>query len=106
MLQQITDTLKNDPFDVHDVSHGAELQQPHYSRTIGQNDINENQMRKMRLNDYDPRRQHQGEYKPVPFITHDTKFVFLFFPQIQIKADLYRPRAIITTVSNVMSLIA
>lgn len=60
VLQQITDTLKHDPID-NDVSHGAELQQPHYSRTIGQNDINENQMRKMRLNDYDPRRQHQGK---------------------------------------------
>lgn len=51
VLQQITDTMKVDPNEVAAYSQPAELHQPHYSRELGPNDMNEHQLRKMKLND-------------------------------------------------------
>lgn len=52
VLQQITDTLKND-FDVDD-GQPAELQQPQYSRPLGPDDMTEAQLRKLNLIDWVP----------------------------------------------------
>lgn len=56
VLQQITDTMKMDPNESVALNKPAELHQPHYSRPLGQNDMNEHQMRKMKLN--------EGAYRP------------------------------------------
>lgn len=48
VLQQITDTMKMDP---QEYKKPAELHQPHYSRPLGPNDMNEHQLRKLKLND-------------------------------------------------------
>lgn len=50
VLQKITDTYNDDPYQ-NGSDQPAELQQPHYSRPLGPNDMNEGQFRKMRLND-------------------------------------------------------
>lgn len=50
MLQQITDTMKDDPNESVALSKPAELHQPQYSRPLGPNDMNEHQLRKMKLN--------------------------------------------------------
>lgn len=57
VLQKITDTYNNDPYDI-DTVQAAELQQPHYSRPLGPNDMNENQLRKLRLNDRNQGKMH------------------------------------------------
>lgn len=51
VLQQITDTMKLDPKEKVALSQPAELHQPHYSRPLGPNDMNEHQLRKIQLND-------------------------------------------------------
>lgn len=51
VLQKITDTEKANPID--DSNQVAELQQPHYSRPLGPADMNENQLRKLNLNEHD-----------------------------------------------------
>lgn len=51
VLQQITDTMKSDPTESVALNKPAELHQPHYSRPLGPNDMNEHQLRKMKLND-------------------------------------------------------
>lgn len=51
VLQQITDTIKNDPNETVALSQPAEFHQPQYSRPLGPNDMNEHQLRKMKLND-------------------------------------------------------
>lgn len=51
VLQQITDTMKMDPNESIALKKPAELHQPHYARPLGQNDMNEQQMRKMKLNE-------------------------------------------------------
>lgn len=51
VLQQITDTMKMDPDESVALKKPAELHQPHFSRPLGQNDMNEHQMRKMKLNE-------------------------------------------------------
>ncbi|XP_055302930.1 uncharacterized protein LOC129568711 [Sitodiplosis mosellana] len=48
VLQQITDTMKVDP---NETAAPAELHQPHYSRPLGAQDMNEHQLRKMKLNE-------------------------------------------------------
>lgn len=45
-----------DPNEKAALSKPAELHQPHYSRPLGPNDMNEHQLRKMKLND-----QNQGK---------------------------------------------
>lgn len=51
VLQQITDTMKVDPDESVALSKPAELHQPQYSRPLGPNDMNEHQLRKMKLGD-------------------------------------------------------
>lgn len=51
VLQQITDTMKMNPNETAAFAQPAELHQPHYSRELGPNDMNEHQLRKLKLND-------------------------------------------------------
>lgn len=51
VLQQITDTMKMDPNETTALQQPAELHQPHYSRPLGPQDMNEHQLRKMKLNE-------------------------------------------------------
>lgn len=51
VLQQITDTMNMDPDESVALKKPAELHQPQYSRPLGPNDMNEHQLRKMKLNE-------------------------------------------------------
>ncbi|XP_031619249.1 uncharacterized protein LOC116338259 [Contarinia nasturtii] len=64
VLQQITDTMKMDPNESAALNKPAELHQPHYSRPLGPNDMNEHQLRKMKLNDDTPKNQpYEARFK-------------------------------------------
>lgn len=43
--------MKTNPDEPTAVKKPAELHQPHYSRPLGPNDMNEHQLRKLKLND-------------------------------------------------------
>lgn len=60
VLQQITDTMKIDPAELCALHKPAELQQAHYARPLGPNDMNEHQLRKLKLNDQQSQ-QHQQQ---------------------------------------------
>lgn len=51
VLQQITDTMKVDPNETAALGRPAELHQPHYSRELGPDNMNEHQLRKLKLNE-------------------------------------------------------
>lgn len=51
VLQQITDTVPLDKDEKVALTKPAELHQPHFSRPLGPNDMNEHQLRKLKLND-------------------------------------------------------
>ena len=51
VLQRITDSIPNEP--VVNYNEPAELQQPHYARPLGPENMNENQLRKLNLMEHD-----------------------------------------------------
>lgn len=64
VLQQITDTMKTDPAEISALNKPAELQQAHYARPLGPNDMNEHQLRKLKLNDQQSQQQQQQQHQP------------------------------------------